>query len=338
MSKNLVQIDAARDVAALPGETDGSCKRGIDRVAAIWAVGVHLLALLVFVPWFFSWIGVVLLVAGIYLFGMIGINLGFHRLLAHRSFACPRWVEHVIALLGVCSAQGAPGWWVAVHRMHHHFADNDEDPHAPGGHFFWGHLGWITYQTEDMRQGRVTKRYARDLLRDPLYAWLETHWQLVAVASWLPLPAAGLVGGLLAGMSTPGAVQLAASIFVWGVAARTVYVWHVSAFVNSASHLWGYRSYETNDNSRNNLFVGYFAHGEGWHNNHHADPQAAMQGRRAWEFDPVFWAIRLLARLGLATDIVMPKSLPKSLPKPLPKPLPPVARVKTAAVEMRGSV
>jgi stearoyl-CoA desaturase (delta-9 desaturase) len=112
-------------------------------------------------------------------------------------------------------------------------------------------------------------------------------------------------------MSTQAAVQLALSVFIWGVAARTVYVWHVSAFVNSVSHLWGYRSYETNDGSRNNLFVGYFAHGEGWHNNHHADPQAAMQGRRAWEFDPVFWVIRLLARQGLVWDVVMPKS-----PKP----------------------
>ena len=103
------------------------------------------------------------------------------------------------------------------------------------------------------------------------------------------------------------AAQLAASVLVWGLAARMVYVWHVSAFVNSVSHLWGYRAYETDDGSRNNLFVGYFAHGEGWHNNHHADPQAAMHGRRGWEFDPVFWVIRLLARLGLAKDVVAPK-------------------------------
>jgi len=162
-----------------------------------------------------------------------------------------------------------------------------------------------------MLRGHVTERYAKDLLRDPLYVWLDKYWQCVAVVSWFLLPAAGLMGGLLAGMSTQAAVQLALSVFIWGVAARTVYVWHVSAFVNSVSHLWGYRSYETNDGSRNNLFVGYFAHGEGWHNNHHADPQAAMQGRRAWEFDPVFWVIRLLARQGLVWDVVMPKS-----PKP----------------------
>jgi sn-1 stearoyl-lipid 9-desaturase len=173
-----------------------------------------------------------------------------------------------------------------------------------------------------MLAGHVTKRYAGDLLRDPLYVWLDKYWQGVALASWILLPAAALTAGLLAGMRAPAAAQLAASVFVWGVAARTVYVWHVSAFVNSASHLWGYRTYETNDNSRNNLFVGYFAHGEGWHNNHHADPQAAMQGRLAWEFDPVFWAIRLLARLGLAWDVVMPKS-----PRP-------VTRARAVGVEM----
>ena len=91
-----------------PTEQDAARVRGVDWVAAIWSVGVHLLALLVFVPWFFSWTGVVLLVVGIYLFGMIGINLGYHRLLAHRSFSCPRWLEHVLAVLAVCSAQGAP--------------------------------------------------------------------------------------------------------------------------------------------------------------------------------------------------------------------------------------
>jgi len=155
-----------------------------------------------------------------------------------------------------------------------------------------------------MLHGYVKERYARDLLRDPLYVWLEKYWQAVALISWIFLPATALIGGLLWGMGPHAAVQLALSVLVWGVAARTVYVWHVSAFVNSVSHLWGYRNYETNDGSRNNLFVGYFAHGEGWHNNHHADPQAAMHGHRLWELDPVFWVICLLARLGFARDVV----------------------------------
>src|SRR5919109_1377832 len=165
MSRDMVQVDATSAVPSLPSEQDAACVRGVDRVSAIWSVGVLLLALLVFVPWFFSWTGVVLLVVGIYLFGMIGINLGYHRLLAHRSFSCPPWLEHVLAVLGVCSAQGAPAWWVAIHRMHHQFADKKEDPHAPGRNFFWGHIAWITFQTEDMLAGHVTKRYACNLPR-----------------------------------------------------------------------------------------------------------------------------------------------------------------------------
>src|SRR6476620_21842 len=216
----MAQIDATSAVAALRGEGDATRVRGVDRVAAIWSVGVHLLALLVFVPWFFSWTGVVLLAAGISLFGMIGINLAYHRLLAHRSFSCPRWLEHVLAMLGVCSAQGAPAWWVAIHRMHHHFADKEEDPHAPGRNFLWGHIAWITFQTEDMLAGHVTKRYAGDLLRDPLYVWLDKYWQGVALASWLLLPAAALTGGLLAGMSAQAALPLAASVIILGAAAR----------------------------------------------------------------------------------------------------------------------
>jgi fatty-acid desaturase len=283
----------------------------VDWLPVVWVVGVHALALLVFVPWFFSWTGVVLLILGIHIFGMIGINLGYHRLLTHRSFSCPRWLEYALAILGVCCAHEAPARWVAIHRRHHQFADKERDPHSPAGNFFWGHIVWIALKSEDLLRGPMTQRYTKDLLRDPFYAWLEKHWQGAVFASWIVFVAAGLTAGLLMGMSGPEAAQYTSSIFVWGVAARTVYVWHVSCFVNSVSHLWGYRSYETNDNSRNNLFVGYFAHGEGWHNNHHADPQAAMHGHRAWEFDPVFWLIRLLAALGLATNVVMPKSRPR---------------------------
>jgi fatty-acid desaturase len=301
------QAGTKRTEVSLLRDDDKACARELDWTAIIWLIVVHLLALLVFVPWFFSWIGVALLIAGVYLFGMIGINLGYHRLLAHRSFSCPRWLEHTLAMLGTCSAQGAPAWWVAAHRMHHQFADKDRDPHTPREKFFWGHIGWITFQTGDMLHGRVKERYARDLLRDPFYVWLEKYWQFVALISWIVLPVTTLIIALLAGMDVHAALQLALSVLVWGVVARTVYVWHVSAFVNSVSHLWGYRNFETNDDSRNNLFVGYYAHGEGWHNNHHADPQAAMHGHRPWEIDPVFWVISLMGRLGLAKDIVTRK-------------------------------
>jgi fatty-acid desaturase len=307
MSDDIIRADVTDVVSSLPRDAAARV-RIVDWLSVVWAVGGHLLVFLVFVPWFFSWTGVVLLVIGIHVFGMIGINLGYHRLLTHRSFSCPRWLEHILAILGVCSAHMPPAHWVAVHRRHHLFADKEQDPHSPALNFFWGHIGWIALKSEDMLRGPLTQRYAQDLLREPFYSWLETYWQGVVLLSWIIFLMSGLIGGLLVGMNAQEATQFALSVFIWGVVARTVYVWHVSCFVNSVSHRWGYRSYETADDSRNNLFVGYFAHGEGWHNNHHADPRAALHGHRAWEFDPVFWIIRLLARLGLAYDIAMPRS------------------------------
>ena len=103
----------------------------------------HLLALLAFVPWLFSWTGVVLAVLGSYVFGTLGINLCYHRLLTHRSFACPKWLEHGLAVLGVCCLQDTPARWVAVHRLHHQHSDDTKDPHSPLVNFFWGHIGWL---------------------------------------------------------------------------------------------------------------------------------------------------------------------------------------------------
>jgi fatty-acid desaturase len=106
-------------------------------------VASHLIASLAFIPWFFSWAGVVLLAAGCLVFGTLGINLGFHRLLTQRSLSCPRWLERTFTLLGVCSLQDAPAYWVAIHRRHHQFTDEERDPHSPLVNFFWAHMGWI---------------------------------------------------------------------------------------------------------------------------------------------------------------------------------------------------
>src|SRR5262249_26224425 len=120
MSHDLVQGDGvAADAAAVP-------VRIVDWLAIVWSVGLHVLALLIFVPWFFSWTGVVLLIVGIHVFGMIGINLGYHRLLTHRSFSCPRWLEYTLATLGVCCVHEAPARWVSIHRRHHQFADKED--------------------------------------------------------------------------------------------------------------------------------------------------------------------------------------------------------------------
>lgn len=268
----------------------------------------HLLAGLAIFPWFFSWTGVLVLFVGAYVFGVLGINIGFHRLLTHRSFSCPLWLEHVFALLGTCCLQFSPAFWVAVHRRHHHFSDDAKDPHSPVTSFFWAHFGWLLTRSGDMKSGPMTDRYARDVLRDPLYVVLERRksWIKLTFISWVAFFICGFGGALFAGMDGRDAAQFGASLFVWGGPLRTVLVWHTTWSVNSVAHVWGYRNYQTPDHSRNNVIVAMLAGGEGWHNNHHADPASARHGHAWWEFDLSWLTIRLLMLLGLATKVSLP--------------------------------
>jgi len=268
----------------------------------------HSLALLAMAPWFFSWTGVFLLLLGILLTGVLGLNVGFHRLLTHRGFKCPLWFEHTLALLGTCALQFSPAYWVAVHRRHHHFSDEENDPHSPNKGFLWAHLGWVIVRGGDMRAKIVIDRYARDLMRDPLYAALERNynWIWLPFAVWLGLFLLGYGAVALTGGSAYRALQFGSSLVVWGGALRIVVVWHNTWIVNSVGHIWGYRNYETPDDSRNSLLIGIIAGGEGWHNNHHADPNSAKHGHMPGEFDLAWQMIRLLRWLGLASDVSLP--------------------------------
>jgi len=271
-------------------------------------VGFHLLALLGCIPWLFSWTGLALAIGGNIVIGSLGINIGYHRLLTHRSFACPRWLERTLAVIGFCCWQGSPMNWVAVHRMHHQHSDETEDPHSPKESFFWAHFAWILIYDPAIWSMSTYDRYARDLLRDRFYKALERTrvWRLIHAAQWLAfLVVGGAMGGLLTG-SWLGALQMALTWVVWGVIVRTVICWHVTWSVNSASHVWGYRNFTTQDNSRNNWLVALITLGEGWHNNHHAQPRSAAMGMRWWEVDVQYLIIRALEMVGLAWDVVKP--------------------------------
>jgi fatty-acid desaturase len=145
-------------------------------------------------------------------------------------------------------------------------------------------------------------------MRDPLYAFLERnhYWVALVVLSWLAFFGIGWGVALTVGASTAEAVQFGASILVWGVFVRSVEVFQATMSVNSFTHLWGYRNYETRDNSKNNYWVAAIATGEGWHNNHHADPRSARHGHFRWEIDITWLTIRLLQRIGLAWDVAVP--------------------------------
>ncbi len=288
---------------------------------AISIVAVHLLALLACWPTLFTWSGLVVCVAGLYVFGTLGINLGFHRLLTHRSFACPRWVERAVAILGVCCLQEGPARWVAIHRKHHQHSDEQPDPHSPLVAFIWGHVGWLMIENRETDSFHILHRYSKDLVSQPFYLRLERRlnwlwiYLLHAIAFGLVAFVIGVAishpttsrGSAWLGVDWLEAARFAASVVVWGVLVRTVLVWHITWSVNSLSHLFGYRTHlNTGENSRNNWFVALISNGEGWHNNHHADQCSAAHGHRWFELDVTYWTILLLERVGLARTVKRP--------------------------------
>lgn len=263
--------------------------------AVFFFASIHGLACLA--PWCFSWsaLGVTLFLH--WLLGSIGICLGYHRLLSHRSFQVPQWLEYTIALIGAAALQGGPMFWVAGHRLHHaHTEDEIKDPYSARKGFWWSHMLWIFYPHPDFFDRDRYQRFAPDLAGDPFYLWLDRYFLL------LQLPLAGLLY-LLGGWS----------FVVYGVFVRAVVLWHTTWMINSVTHVWGYRTFASKDNSRNLWWAALFTYGEGWHNNHHAYPHVAKAGWQWWELDMTWWAISVLRFVKLATKVNLPPLQLKTL-------------------------
>ncbi len=261
--------------------------RGIDWVNVFGVGLIHVGA--VFAPFFFSWDGVVVFLALWWVIGSLGVCLGYHRLLTHRSFKTPKFVEYTLAVLGAMAWEGSPIVWIGQHRHHHAESDQPADPHSPRHGVDWAHIFWVFHKHAEVHDYR---KYAKDLLRDKghvlihrLHAWPNI---LLGLALYFGAEALGREGW---------------SWVVWGIFVRGVVVFHSTWLVNSMGHCWGYRNYETTDDSRNNALVAVLAFGEGWHNNHHACQRAAKHGQRWWEIDTTWMAIWVMSRLGLAWDI-----------------------------------
>ncbi len=266
---------------------------------------IHAVAALALLPSLFSWSGLALCLLFIWISGGLGVTLCYHRLLTHRSFKTPKWFEYFLTTCACLSWQGSPVEWVGMHRLHHKHSDTDHDPHSPQHGFTWAHIFWMLYREIE---GLSARDAAKDLLRDP-------GMRIIDRLYWLPqlILAAGLFA---AGWALDG-TTLGLSWVVWGVALRTVLVFHTTWFVNSASHTWGYQNYkDTGDHSTNLWWVALLGFGEGWHNNHHAHPRSAAHGLRWFEFDATWLTIRALSWVGLARDIHLPK--PEELPKAEP--------------------
>jgi stearoyl-CoA desaturase (delta-9 desaturase) len=232
---------------------------------------------------------------GLYwLTGGIGICLGFHRLISHRSFNTYRPVRWLIAWIGGLAGEGSAIHWAATHRIHHARSDHEGDPHSPREGFFWSHVCWCLEKINPERKRKIHERWAPDLLADPVLRFLDRTFLLWHVLLGLTLAAVGYAYG---------GWPLAASLVVWGMFVRMVIVLHATWCINSVTHVWGYKTYDNGDDSKNLWWVALVTFGEGWHNNHHAFQRAANYGHRWWEIDTTYITIRLLKLCRLAWDI-----------------------------------
>ena len=165
---------------------EGVALRKIDWVGVLTIGSVHLLAMLACLPWLFNWSSLWVMVVGVFVFGYLGINLFYHRLLTHKGLVCPKWLEHVFAILAVCCVQDTPARWVGIHRWHHVKSDESDDPHSPLVGLAWGHVGWVFLKNDQIDRYAIYTRLAKDILRDPFYKSLETtaRYPLIIVGSW----------------------------------------------------------------------------------------------------------------------------------------------------------
>ena len=238
----------------------------------------------------FSWRAVAVAVFLLWMATGLGISMGYHRLHTHRSYRVPRWLDYFFAVCGTLTLEGGPIFWVATHRIHHQKSDQPGDPHSPRDGAYWAHMGWIMFGETRHNNTRMMAKYAPDLAKQPFYVWLNNY-------HWLPPTLLGVLLFALGGLP----------MFLWAGCLRIIVGLHVTWLVNSATHMWGSRRFDTHDDSRNSWWVALLTFGEGWHNNHHAHPTSARHGLAWYEVDHSWILIKALSWLGVARNVQVAK-------------------------------
>jgi stearoyl-CoA desaturase (delta-9 desaturase) len=257
-------------------------------ITAFFMIAFHVLAIAAFFT--FTWTNFLVALTLHWMAVGFGISLGYHRLHTHRGFTTSKAFEYFLAVCGTMTLEGGPLFWVATHRLHHQLSDQEGDPHSPRDGGFWAHMGWILFGDTHHNNTALMQKYAPDLGRDPFYRWLNTY-------HWVPLTVSGLIMLAVGGWS----------MVLWGVFLRVVVGLHATWLINSATHMWGSRRFETRDDSRNSFLIALVTFGEGWHNNHHAHPVSARHGLAWWEFDISWVTLKLFNAIGLVRDLKVAK-------------------------------
>ena len=234
----------------------------------------------------FSWQNLAAFVVFWWLANSLGIGLAYHRLLTHRGFKTPQWLEYTLTFFGTMALQSGAISWVTTHRLHHAFTETDKDPHSPLKGLYWAHIGWIFQGTAQNQTEATMKRYSPDLMKDPVHRFMNKYYWASSILVAVLLLA---VGGW--------------TMVIWGVFLRIVFGWHSTWLVNSATHTWGTRRFDSRDTSTNNGLIAALTFGEGWHNNHHTYPRSARHGLTWKEVDFNWIQIKTLEKLGLATEV-----------------------------------
>ena len=280
---------------------DKTFTQPVNWITTFFMVAFHIGAIAAF--FFFSWKPVLVAVLLWWVAGSLGIGMGYHRLLTHRGFKTPKWVEYFLTICATLALEGGPIFWVATHRKHHQNTDKEGDPHSPRDGGFWSHMGWILTGKAMHNKRDSLLPYVPDLRKDKFHVWIsEWHWITQVVVGVALL----VFGGL--------------PYLLWGSFVRTVFGLHSTWLVNSATHMWGSQRFITGDDSTNSFWVAILTFGEGWHNNHHAHPQMARHGMTWYEIDMNWYGISALRAVGLAWDISLPKLGREKAVKPLAVP------------------
>jgi stearoyl-CoA desaturase (delta-9 desaturase) len=280
-------IKGDRDMESIL-KRDKTFSQPVNWVTSFFMLAFHIGA--VAALFFFSWKAVLMAVFLWWVAGSLGIGMGYHRLLTHRGYKTPKWVEYFLTVCATLALEGGPIFWVATHRRHHQNTDKEGDPHSPRDGGLWAHMGWIMTGKAMHNKRDSLLPYVPDLRKDKFHVWIsEYHWITQVVVGVALL----YFGGL--------------PFLLWGSFVRTVFGLHSTWLVNSATHMWGSQRFITGDDSTNSFWVAVLTFGEGWHNNHHAHPQMARHGMTWYEIDMNWYGISALKAMGLAWDISLPK-------------------------------
>lgn len=256
-----------------------------------WMLACHLLA----VPAFFSlsWENFTIFLIANFISTCLGITLGFHRLISHRSLKTHTFTKRLLATCGALALQRGPITWAATHRTHHAKSDHDGDPHDSRRGLFFSHMGWLLVKNPDLEDLTLRRRMTRDLQNDPYLRFIDQIWVQILMQVILGLSLLYFGGW---------------QWMIWGVFFRLTFCYHATWTINSLTHWFGYKRFHSNDNSRNNIITALFTWGEGWHNTHHAHERMARHGIATWEIDITWYIIVVMEALGLAWDV---QRLPK---------------------------